>query len=315
MSKSQQLKTTPTLPKKVALLAGGWSAERDVSLNKGRDVEKALKAAGYDVHWVEVEKNLPKLLDQLSFKPDVAFNNLHGTGGEDGVVQGVLEMLQLPYTHSGVLGSAVGMHKMTTKRVAESLGIPTPKCAMANIADLAAGKVPLPKPYVIKPEAEGSSVGVFIALEGENSPAPDAKTWPYSHEVMVEEYIAGRELTVAVLDGVAQAVTEIVSATRFFDYEAKYKDTRTRTIMPAELPAAVYQAALTYSAQLYNALGCRGIGRCDWRYNEKDGLKFLELNTQPGMTPESIGPSQVIYNGYSFQDLCVHLVETASCNK
>lgn len=318
-ARKQTLITTPDTKKTVALLVGGWSSEREVSLNKGRVVEQALRDAGYTVNRVEVEKDLGKLVAALTPKPDVVFNNLHGTGGEDGVMQGVLEMLEIPYTHSGVMGSAIGMHKLATKRIAQNLGVNVPNWAVTTIPELAKGNIPLPKPYVVKPEAEGSSVGVFIAQVGENIDAPSPAEWPYAPEVLMEQYIPGKELTVAIVDGIPQAVTEIVSATRFFDYEAKYKDTRTRTVCPAEIPAAVYAQALEWSSAIYGALHCSGIARCDWRYDDTkgdvSGLYFLELNSQPGLTPESIGPSQVVYNGYSFQDLCVHLVETATINK
>lgn len=301
----------------VALLVGGWSAERDVSLNKGRAVEAALKKSGYDVKWVEVDRDIPKLIADLSPKPDAVFNNLHGQGGEDGVIQGVLEMLEIPYTHSNVLASAIGMNKVMSKRIAQSVGVQCPEFAVVHVREIAAGKCPVPAPYVVKPAAEGSSVGVHIVLDGENRPGPDVSAWTFNPMALVERYIPGRELTVAVLDGKPQAVTEIISATRFFDYEAKYKDTRTRLEMPAQIPQAVYDTALQWAAKVYEALGCRGLARCDFRFDDtfsdEKGLFFLEINTQPGLTAESIGPSQVVYNGMSFEELCSHLVESAVC--
>lgn len=303
------------MTKTVALLVGGWSEEREVSLEKGKAVEAALIEAGYTVRTIIVRKNLHALIEALTPLPDVIFNNLHGRGGEDGIIQGVLEMIGVPYTHSGVLASAIGMNKAICRIMASSVGVRVAKGSVAAVSDILAGKV-LPVPYVVKPVQEGSSVGVRIVREGDNSPAI-ASDWHYGESALVEEYIPGKELTVAVLDGKAQAVTEIVSQTGFFDYEAKYKDTRTELVMPAQIPADVYNKALEYAEAVYNVCGCRGLARCDFRYDDStgdaSGLCFLEINTQPGCTPQSIGPSQVIYNGLSFSGLCAHLVETASC--
>lgn len=299
----------------VALLVGGWSAERQVSLTKGRDVEAALKTAGYNVKWVEVTRDLTQLLADLTPRPDAIFNNLHGQGGEDGVIQGVLEMLGVPYTHSGVLASSIGMDKPTCKLIAASQGVRVPKGGVYPLADILARDV-MPKPYVVKPADEGSSVGVRIVMEGDNLPPAFGEDWAFSPYALVEEYIPGRELTVAVLDGTAQGVTEIVAATRFFDYEAKYADTRTEYILPAPIPQNVYDLALDYAQRVYRTLGCHGLARCDMRYDDSrgpDGLYFLEINTQPGLTAASIGPSQVIRNGLSFPQLCAHLIETARC--
>jgi len=302
--------------KKVALLLGGWSAERQVSLEKGKKVEAALKEAGYDVTTIDVSKDIPALLTALTPKPDVVFNNLHGQGGEDGQIQSLLEILEIPYTHSNVLASAIGMDKPSAKIFAASVGVKSAEGYVVSKEDVLAGKIMAP-PFVIKPPNEGSSVGVRIVLENDNHPALDTEGWVYGDHVLVERYIPGRELTVAVLDGVAQGVTEIVSQTRFFDYEAKYHDTRTEYVLPAEIPADVYKAALDFAAKVYNAIGCSGLARCDFRFDDTvggpDGLYFLEINTQPGCTPESIGPSQVVRNGMSFVQLCSHLVETAKC--
>ena len=299
----------------VALLVGGWSAERDVSLTKGREVEKALRASGYNVKWVEVTRDLDRLLADLTPRPDAIFNNLHGQGGEDGVIQGVLEILGVPYTHSGVLASAIGMDKPTCKRLAESVGVRVAKGGVYHLDDVLARDV-MPKPYVVKPAAEGSSVGVRIVMEGDNLPPAFRNDWTFSPFALVEEYIPGKELTVAILDGKAQGVTEIRSATRFFDYEAKYKDTRTELVLPAPLPPEIYDLALDYAERVYRVLGCEGLARCDMRYDDArgpNGLYFLEINTQPGLTAASIGPSQVVRNGMSFEALCAHLVETARC--
>ena len=305
------------MAKKVALLLGGWSAERQVSLEKGKKVEVALKQAGYDVTVIDVKKDLEALVAALTPRPDVAFNNLHGRGGEDGEIQSVLEILEIPYTHSGVLASAIGMDKPMAKIVAASVGVRSPEGVTATKEEVLSGKIMKP-PFVVKPPNEGSSVGVRIVLEGDNHKPLDADTWVYGEEVLVECYIPGRELTVAVLDGKAQGVTEIVSQTRFFDYEAKYHDTRTEYVLPAKIPADVYKTALDYAERVYNGIGCAGLARCDFRFDDSkkgsDGLYFLEINTQPGLTPESIGPSQVIRNGMSFVELCTHLVETAKCH-
>lgn len=303
--------------KNVALFLGGWSAEREVSLTKGKAVEAALKEAGYTVNTIDVTHDLSKLLKDLTPRPDVVFNNLHGRGGEDGVIQGLLEILEIPYTHSGVAASAIGMNKPLSKRMAASVGVPSPDGKIASKNDVLAGKV-MSVPYVVKPPCEGSSVGVRIVLDNDNHAAIDVESWTFGDEVLVERYIPGKELTCAVLDGRAQAVTEIISHTRFFDYEAKYKDARTETVLPAKIPQDVYAKAMDYAERVYKVLGCSGLARCDFRYDDSqkgtDGLYFLEINTQPGLTAESIGPSQVVYNGKSFIELCSHLVETAKCH-
>lgn len=303
------------MPKTVALFVGGWSAEREVSLTKGREVQKALVEAGYNVKWVEVTRDLQKLLADLNPRPDVVFNNLHGQGGEDGVIQGVLEMLQIPYTHSGVLASSIGMDKPTCKRLATSVGVRVPAGDLHAIDDVIASDV-MPRPYVVKPKDEGSSVGVRIVRAGDNLPPAFKTEWAFNAQVLVEEYIPGLELTVAVLDGTPQGVTEIRAASGFFDYDAKYKDTRTELLLPAPIPKEVYDLALDYAKRIYDLLGCQGLARCDFRYDDKrgpSGLYFLEINTQPGLTAVSIGPSQVVRNGMSFPALCAHLVETARC--
>lgn len=271
--------------------------------------------AGYNVSTVVVDKDLAKLLADLTPRPDVVFNNLHGTGGEDGVIQGVLEMLGLPYTHSGVLASSIAMDKPMTKLIAATVGVPSPEGVVCSVADLLQAE-PIARPYVAKPACEGSSVGVRIVMPDDNHQPIDVSEWDYGTELLVEKYIPGRELTVAVLDGVPQAVTEIVSHARFFDYEAKYHDTRTEYVCPAQIAPEIEALALEYAAAVYKVLGCNGLARCDFRFDDtkgNDGIFFLEINTQPGMTPESIGPSQVIRNGKSFSDLCAHLVETALC--
>lgn len=306
------------MPKKVALLVGGWNAEREVSLNKGKHVEVALREGGYDVAVIEGTKDIEKLIrDIKSFNPDVVFQNIYGRIGEDGIMQGLMTLLEIPYTHSGVTASAIGIDKTMTKRLAASVGVPVPKGRMANKEEVMAENV-VPRPYVVKPYNEGSSVDIYIIKEGDNHLATVGQNWNYGKHALVEEYIPGKELTVAVLDGKAQAVTDIISHTGgFFDYEAKYEDERTELVLPAKIPQDCYDAALDYAQRVYNVLGCNGLARCDFRFDESkgvDGLAFLEINTQPGLTAESIGPSQCVYNGMSFVQLCSHLVETAQCH-
>lgn len=305
------------MTKKVALLVGGWNAEREVSLTKGKHVEAALREAGYDLKVIEVTKDINKLIKDLTPKPDVVFNNLHGRIGEDGVMQGLMTLLEIPYTHSDVMASAMAMDKPMSKLIASSVGVPVAKGRLARKDEVAAELV-LPRPYVVKPYNEGSSVDIHIIKQGDNHLESVIEGWNYGEFALVEEYIPGKELTVAVLDGKAQAVTEIISHTGgFFDYAAKYADSRTELVLPAKIPQNVYDAALDYAQRVYNVIGCSGLARCDFRFNEEkglDGLCFLEINNQPGLTAESIGPSQCVFNGMSFVQLCSHLVETAKCH-
>lgn len=305
------------MAKKVTLLVGGWNAERDVSINKGKAVEAALREAGYDLKVVEVTKDIQKLINDLTPRPDAVFQNIYGRIGEDGVLQGLMTLLEIPYTHSGVMASAIGMDKVTAKRLAKSVGVPVAKGRLATREEVLAESI-VPRPYVVKPYNEGSSIDIYIIKQGDNHLETVGKNWNYGDKALVEEYIAGKELTVAVLDGKAQAVTDIISHTGgFFDYEAKYQDTRTELVLPAKIPQNIYDAALDYAERVYNVLGCHGLARCDFRFDEEkglDGLCFLEINTQPGLTAESIGPSQCVYNGMSFVQLCSHLVETAKCH-
>jgi D-alanine-D-alanine ligase len=302
-------------PKTVALLVGGWSAERQVSLTKGKAVEAALLEAGYEVRVVDVKKDLPALIAALTPRPDAVFNNLYGQGGEDGEIQSVLEILEIPYTHSGVLASAIGMNKPVAKALSEKLGVRCPqgKTVPAETLDNSV----MSPPYVVKPPCEGSSVGVVIVMDHDSN-ALSAAASSMRGDVLVEQYVPGREITVAILDGKAQGVTEIVSHTPFFDYEAKYSDARTEYVLPAQINDKAYETAMDWAARIYNGIGCAGIARCDFRLDDSlpgdDGLYFLEINTQPGLTAESIGPSQVIKNGMSFSGLCAHLVETARCH-
>lgn len=306
------------MKKTVALLIGGWSSEREVSLTKGKHIEAALKEAGYTVKTIDVSHDLHKLVKELTAaSPDAVFNNLYGKGGEDGTIQGVLEVMGIPYTHSGVVASAVGMDKILTKKLAESVGV---RCSVGRVAtkkEILAENV-MPRPYVVKPINEGSSVGVRIILEGENQRPIDETTWTFGEEALVEKYVPGREIHVAVLDGKSQGVTEIFVEGRFFDYEAKYHSASTKLVTPADVPEIVAKTAMDYAQKVYNLLGCNGIARADLRYDDSkpggDGVYFLEINTMPGLSPGSIAVIQPEQNGMSYVQLCSHLVETAKCH-
>ena len=296
---------------RVAVLLGGLSAEREVSLSSGHECAKALREAGFDV--VEVDCG-PDLLARLAeVKPDVCFNALHGRWGEDGCIQGMLEWLRIPYTHSGVLASALAMDKARAKEAYRAVGLPVVESVIASREAVEAGHVLMP-PYVVKPNNEGSSVGVYIVREGANAPRL-AATMPA--EVMVETYVPGRELTVAVMGDRALCVTDIIT-NGWYDYDAKYAPGGSRHELPARLPDDVTSACLDYALRAHRALGCRGLSRTDFRWDETRGLAglvLLETNTQPGMTPTSLAPEQAAHVGISFPALCRWLVEDASCNR
>ena len=306
-----------TVSKRVAVLMGGWSAEREVSLVSGTACAAALEQAGYRVSRIDVGRDLPALIDALTPRPDVAFNALHGRGGEDGVVQGALEMLGVPYTHSGVVASAVAMDKPLTKRVVATVGVRSPEFAVVPAVDAAGGHVMAP-PYVIKPLAEGSSVGVRIVREGDNLRPFHAADWGFGAEVLVERFIPGRELTVGVMGDRALTVTEIHHSHGFFDYDAKYVAGHATHDLPAQVPDMVFDAAMTQALLVHRTLGCSGISRSDFRYDDSrpgsEGLYFLEVNTQPGFTPISLVPEQAEHVGIGFADLCAWLVEAAACH-
>lgn len=295
----------------IAVLMGGWSAEREVSLSSGRAVAGTLVALGYKVTPVDVQPNLAEQLAQI--KPDLAFNALHGRYGEDGCVQGVLEFLKIPYTHSGVLASAVAMDKPMAKRVFTSAGLRVAEGKVVHKDDVLAGDV-LPRPYVVKPINEGSSVGVKIILENENF-FFDKASWPYGDEVLVESFIPGREVQVAVLDGKALGAIEIRPRGRFYDYEAKYTDGKAEHLMPAPIDAKAYSEVMTMAETAHNVLGCRGLTRSDFRYDDTKGepgtFYILELNSQPGMTPLSLSPEIAAHAGIDFAGLIERLVKGA----
>lgn len=308
---------TSTAYRKIAVLMGGRSAEREVSLSSGRGVVKALRDEGFDAVELDPGDNPG---DQLfKAKPDAVFNALHGRFGEDGTVQGLLELMRLPYTHSGVLASALAMHKERTKDIYRAAGLPVVKSIVADRRKVAAGHLMEP-PYVVKPVNEGSSVGIFIIRKGDNRPpaALGSDQWNLSNEMMVEEFVPGRELTVSVMGDKALGVTEITTELEFYDYEAKYAAGGSKHILPADLPAKVTQDAMDMAVQAHQALGCRGVTRTDFRYDDsgaKPRLILLETNTQPGMTPTSLVPEQAAYLGISYAKLCRWMVEDASCDR
>lgn len=309
------------MAKKVAVLMGGWSAERDVSLSSGRACASALREKGYDVTEIDVQRDLKKLIDQLTPKPDVVFNALHGQGGEDGTIQGVLEVLEIPYTHSGPLPSALAMNKQKAKEVLKPLGVPCPEGQLVSIEDIKKGQTPFPAPYVVKPNSEGSSVGVHIVRPGDNKPPMGLDKWSYGDEALVEKYIPGKELSVAVMGikgerAQALTVTEIQTHIDFYNYEAKYAAGGSKHVIPAPIPHDVFAEAMRIAAFAHEKLGCTGVTRSDFRYNDNEpgvsGLFYLETNTQPGMTPTSLVPEQAAHTGLSFGDLVSWLVEKAS---
>lgn len=300
------------MSKKVLVVKGGFSAERDVSLVSGQGIADALRTEGYEIKEYDLQ-NVSDFLDVLrSFQPDVVFNALHGNWGEDGEIQGLLDMLQIPYTHSGLKASAVGMDKQLTKLVCRSLGIKTPNGEKTTYRDFKSVGTKVAMPYVIKPVCDGSSVGVYIIRT-----ADDLKTIKFDDnaEILIEEYIDGKELTVSVLQGKALTITEMRPRQGFYDYHAKYTDGATDHIIPAEVPESAFNDALRSAEKLHRALDCKTVSRCDFRYNEKDGMVLLEINTAPGMTPLSLVPEQYKYCGGSYSKLCKILVEEASCRK
>ena len=299
----------------VAVVYGGWSSERPVSLVSGQAMAKAARAAGYEVVDVDATRDLANQLSEI--KPDVILNGLHGPWGEDGCVQGVFEVLGIPYSHSGVLASSLAMDKIKSKTVFAAHGLDVAKDVAVTRAEVAAAH-PLKPPYVVKPVNEGSSFGVLFVREGANGPAREVlgESWQYGDNLMAEEYIAGRELTVAVMGDRALAVTEITTLREFYDFDAKYADGGSRHVVPADLPDGVTDAAMNAALIAHQALGCRGVSRSDFRFDEaKDRLVILETNTQPGMTPTSLVPEQAAYLGMSFEELVAWMIEDASCQR
>jgi D-alanine-D-alanine ligase len=306
------------MTKHVAVLMGGWSAEREVSLRSGKACADALEGEGYRVTRVDVARNIAQVLSEL--KPDAAFNVLHGVPGEDGTIQGMLEVLGIPYTHSGVLSSALAMDKGQARIVMAAAGVPVAEGKVVTRAEAAKDHV-LPRPYVLKPVAEGSSVGVFIVTEEHRHPPQELTRpdWKHGEFMLAERYIPGLELTCAVMGDEALDVIEIEAATKFYDYEAKYAPGGSRHILPARIKPNIYQKAQILALKAHRALGCRGISRADFRFdNRSDGsgeLFCLEVNTQPGMTETSLVPELAAYRGMSFGGLVRWILEDASLNR
>ena len=302
--------------KTVAVLYGGISAEREVSLASGAQVIAALRQAGFDVRPVEVGADLGAVIAALTPAPDVVFNALHGRFGEDGAIQGVLDWLGIPYTHSGVRASAVAMDKQAAKAVFAAAGLPVPAGRVMPVAELADAD-PIALPYVVKPVGEGSSVGVEIMRHGSNNRAEVAANWRFGREALVEEYIPGRELTVGVMGDRALTVTDITPAQGFYDYEAKYAAGGSDHAIPARVHPDTFARAMDIALRAHQALGCRGATRADLRYDDTAGepgrLVLLEVNTQPGLTPTSLLPEQAAHLGMSFPALCAWMVEHAAC--
>ncbi len=303
--------------KHVAVLMGGWSAEREISLRSGKACADALERTGYRVSRVDVDRNIAAALRAL--KPDAALNVLHGRPGEDGTLQGMLEILGVPYSHSGVLASALAMQKDTAKTVLKTAGVPVPGGMMAARKEAATRHL-LPPPYVIKPVAEGSSVGVFIVREDHKHPPQELTRpdWAFGEQVLVEPYIPGKELTCAVMGEQALGVIEIVPTVKFYDYEAKYAPGGSKHLLPAPIAPAIYGEVQRLSLAAHRALGCRGVTRSDFRYDDNLGIKglyCLEVNTQPGMTETSLVPELAAHAGISFEELVRWMVDDASLDR
>ncbi|WP_179141896.1 D-alanine--D-alanine ligase [Salibaculum halophilum] len=299
-------------PETIAVLMGGPSVEREVSLSSGRECARALRAAGFEVREIDAG---PRLAEDLkALRPDVVFNALHGRWGEDGCVQGLLEWLGLPYTHSGVLSSALAMDKQRTKDAYRAAGLPTIDSVLADRTEIEAGHVMDP-PYVVKPNNEGSSVGVYIVTGAANGPPVLAPDLP--EVLMVETYAPGRELTTTVMGDRALTVTDILTDS-WYDYHAKYAEGGSRHVLPAEIPPDIFEACRDHAQRAHDALGCRGLSRTDFRWDAacgRDGLILLETNTQPGMTPTSLSPEQAAHCGIDFPALVTWMVEDATCGR
>jgi D-alanine-D-alanine ligase len=304
------------MAKHVAVLMGGWSAEREVSLRSGKACADALGRIGYRVTIIDVARDIAAALTAV--RPDVALNVLHGRPGEDGTLQGLLEILGIPYTHSGVLASALAMRKDYAKAMFRAGGVPVAEDLLASRFEAAKSHL-MPPPYVIKPVAEGSSVGVFIVTAKHPQPPQELfrDDWPFGESVLIERYIAGKELTCAVLGDRSLDVIEIVPATQFYDYEAKYAAGGSRHLLPAPILPNVYQEVRRLALAAHNALGCRGVSRADFRYDDRGSGKLvcLEVNTQPGMTETSLVPELAAYAGITFDELVRWMVEDASTNR
>jgi D-alanine-D-alanine ligase len=303
--------------KHVAVLMGGWNSEREVSLVSGRDCANALEAEGYRVTRIDVGRDIAQVLDALHERPDVVFNALHGRYGEDGCIQGLLEIMGLPYTHSGPMASSLAMNKDAAKHLLSGVGIRCPEGQIAH-RDQIGKPAPVDRPFVVKPNSEGSSVGVRIVEMGDNDDRLIESDFTFGNDVLVERFIPGRELTVAVMGGRPLAVTEIYTDEGFYDYRNKYTEGGSRHVIPAPVHESIYEEAQQTALRAHEALGCRGVTRTDFRYDDTHGepgdLYMLEINTQPGMTPLSLVPEQAAHVGYSFGKLVAWMVEEARCD-
>jgi D-alanine-D-alanine ligase len=306
------------MKKRVAVLMGGFSGEREVSLSSAQGVLAALQELGHEALPLDVTRDMGRFVQELqTHKPDVVLNILHGRWGEDGCIQGLLEMMDIPYSHSGVLGSALAMNKVVARKICAFHGIRVPEGVVAKFSDAAAGRVMDP-PFVIKPIGEGSSLGVYIVLD-KNTPLPTVEEWSFNDEVLIERYIPGREIQVAVLDGRAIGAIEIRPHGDFYDYEAKYTDGKATHLMPAPLHETAYAQVLEWAATAHTALECRGVSRSDFRYDDTKGepgqLYYLETNPQPGLTPLSLVPEIAAHSGITYAQLVQWMIEDASCQR
>ena len=297
--------------KKIAVLMGGPSAEREVSLVSGQAVATALEIAGFEVAKIDVGRDVAALINALEYGPDAVFNALHGRFGEDGSVQGVLNLMGIAYTHSGLMASAIAMDKPMAQRIFANVGINTAPHIIACKTDALKGDL-MARPYVIKPINEGSSVDVHIINDDVSEPLTKYN-WPYGEYVMVEQFIPGRELTVAVMGRKPLAVTEITTGRDFYDYDAKYTDGGSTHVLPADIPSPIYDEAMRLALLAHETIGCRGVSRADFRFDGKD-IYILEINTQPGMTPTSLVPEQAALVGIGFGELVTWMVEQAECD-
>ncbi|MDP3371651.1 MAG: D-alanine--D-alanine ligase [Candidatus Paracaedibacteraceae bacterium] len=304
------------MKKKIIVLMGGWSNERDVSISSGKGVARVLADMGYDVIPLDLKRELSSFIETLNKeKPDIVFNALHGTGGEDGVIQGVLDMMGIPYTHSGVTASAIAMDKILSRRVFMQAGIPVPDYKLLPFNEFKTESQPFEFPYVAKPLSEGSSRGVSI-IHNTQDHAASVNAWTFGDHVLIERYIPGREIQIAVLDGKAIGAIELKPHSGFYDYEAKYTDGKTIHIMPAPLDARTQALMYAYAENAHTVLGCKGITRSDFRLNDMvtpHHIAILEINTQPGLTPLSLVPEIAAYYGTTFPELLTQMVERATC--
>ncbi len=309
-------RTRKKMNKKIMVLMGGWSNERDVSLASGQGAAKALLAAGYDVVTLDVTRDIQHFINAIQTeKPDVVFNGLHGTGGEDGVIQGVLDMMRIPYTHSGVTASAIAMDKILSRRVFIESGIPVPDYAVISFDAYTRGEQPFAYPYISKPLSEGSSRGVSL-VKNDADRQTSINTWTFGDQILLERYIPGREIQVAVIDGKAIGAIELKPHSGLYDYEAKYTDGKTTHIMPAPLDSATQTEMFAYAEKAHGVLGCKGVTRADFRFDDTTtphAIVLLEINTQPGLTPLSLVPEIASYYGISFEQLLTKMIDCATC--